>query len=269
MLFQNLIGAVILGMVIWSSRDRLQEQLVLDREHWVLHLARVVTAVAGIAIWYMSLRYIPLTQVIALSFIAPIVTTIGAVLFLREEFNWQRGTVVLLSIAGGFLMTRPDRTLSALESFSVYFAFPIIAAIIFAFDKIFTKRLIKHNVSLLLMTWYLLFFSGAICLAPVLQYGWVSPNLPQLGLLFLLGLLGICAHYTFNKAYEFADVTLLLPFGMSKLLISAGLSYMIFNEIPRSADVWIGIIVISLSSMLLGIQARHISRMSLQQRATV
>jgi drug/metabolite transporter (DMT)-like permease len=205
----------------------------------------------------------PITQVVALSLIGPIITTLGAILFLKESFNLQRKIAVFLSIAGGFLIARPDRALSHVAGYNWYMLLPLLAAFVFALEKLLTRKLLALQESPSSLAWSLLVFISPICLLPVFFYGWVNPEITQLPWLLMLGILNALAHYTFNKAYALAEVTLLLPFGGTKLILSAALSYLAFFEIPKSFDMWLGITVIALSTLVLGMNANFISRIRL------
>lgn len=249
MFFQNLIGMICIFVWVTSSGEK--KQLRFPTTHIWLHVWRILTAAIGIGLWYLSLRYIPVTQVVAISFIAPVITILGAVLVLRENFNLQRKIAVTLSLIGGFLIARPDQALFNSPIYSWYLILPLCAALIFSLDKIFTRKLLNLNETPKLLAWYLLAFIAPVCLIPAAIYGWVTPNLEHLPWLLVLGGLGALAHYSFNRAYELAEVTVLLPFGAAKLLICSAISYATFYEIPKTLDLWMGIIVITLSTIVL------------------
>lgn len=251
MFFQNIIGMLILS--VWLQRNgELKLSLFRTISPW-RHTARVVTAAMGIGLWYMSLRYIPVTQVVALSFVAPIITTLCAVLILKEKFNLPRQIAVVLSIVGGFLIARPDRAIISIGEFSWFLTLPLIAALVFSLDKILTRQLLEFKESPLVLAWYLLAFIAPLCLLPAAFYGWVTPDPTLWPWLLLLGVLGALAHYTFNKAHALAEVTFLLPFGAAKIILCAVISYAAFYEVPRTFDMWLGIGVVTFSTMILGI----------------
>ncbi len=260
MFFQNIIGMMILSY--WLHKNgQLKMDLFRTSTPW-RHTARVVTAALGIGLWYLSLRYIPVTQVVALSFVAPIITTVAAILFLKENFNLPRQIAVLLSIIGGFLISRPDLAILNIHEFSWYLILPLIAALVFSLDKILTRQLLEIKQNPLVLAWYLLAFIAPLCLIPAAYYGWVMPDNTHWPWLFLLGALGALAHYTFNKAYALAEVTFLLPFGAAKIILCACISYAAFFEIPRTLDMWLGISVVTFSTMILGIDLRRLRSIS-------
>jgi drug/metabolite transporter (DMT)-like permease len=258
MFWQNLIGMLLIFLWIYRSTPNIS--LKIPRNIAFMHWARITSAALGIALWYLSLRYIPVTEVVALSFVAPIITTICAVIILKETFNLQRKLAVSLSILGGFLIARPDQTLLNAESYNWYMLLPLLAAFVFSLDKILTRRLLVLQESPKNLAFYLLAFSAPLCLLPHLHYGWIAPQLHHLPWLLVLGILGALAHYTFNKAYELADVTFLLPFGAAKIILCASFSYMAFYEIPKTFDMWFGILVLTASTMILGMKPEFFRR---------
>lgn len=261
MFFQNIIGVLVISSWLWQSKT-INTKYLHTAKPW-LHLLRIMTAAIGIGLWYISLRCMPITQVVALSLIGPIITTVGAVVFLKESFNLQRKVALFLSIAGGFLIARPDKTLLHVAGYNWYMLLPLLAAFVFALEKLLTRKLLALNESPGSLAWSLLAFISPLCLLPVFFYGWINPDITHMPWLLLLGILNALAHYTFNKAYALAEVTMLLPFGGTKLILSAVLSYLAFFEVPKSLDMWLGITVIALSTLVLGMSANFISRMRL------
>lgn len=258
MFFQHMIGMLIISAWMWSANE-LHFDDFRTTKPW-LHFLRVVTAAIGIGLFYLSLKYIPVTQAVALSITTPIITTIGAVVFLKETFNLPRKLAVFASIAGGILVARPDQAILQPGIPTWYVLLPVLAAFAFAFDKLLTRKLLALNEKPRTLAWYLLAFIAPFSLLPVLHYGWVSPEMQHWPWLCLLGLLGACAHYTFNKAYALAEVTVLLPFGAARLLLGGLFSYLAFYEIPKTVDLWFGMGIIIFSTILLSAETKFFIR---------
>lgn len=251
MFFQNLISVLLLFVILSKRNSFLPFKFSSINNLW-LQTIRILTATIGIGVWYLSLRYIPITQVVAISFVAPIITAIGAVLVLKENLYWQKKLAILFSLIGGFFIARPDQALSSINAYSWYIILPIIASLLFALDKVLTRKLLVAKETPSNLAWYLFIFMCPLCLIPCLKYGWVTPQIHLWPWLLLLGVLGSFAHYTFNKAYELAEVTTLLPFGIARLVLSTTLSFVFFTEIPNTLDMWLGISIIAVSTVLLG-----------------
>lgn len=252
MFYQHLIGVVLISLWMWWANELHMRDLATARP-W-LHCIRILTAACGIGLFYLSLKYIPVTQAVALSITTPIITTLGAVLFLKESFALPRQLAVYLSIAGSILVVRLDQNLLHANQYSWYMLLPILAALAFAADKLLTRKLLAANEQPRVLAWYLLAFITPLSLLPAVFYGWVGIEVTHLPWLILLGVLGTLAHYTFNKAYALAEVTVLLPFGAARLILGAALSYMAFYEIPKTFDLWLGICIIIFSTVLLNVE---------------
>lgn len=269
MFFQNIIGMLVISIWMWHSKTLKYKDFKTSKP-W-LHLVRIITAAIGIGLWYISLRCIPITQVVALSLMGPIITILGAVIFLKESFNLQRKLAIFLSILGGVLIARPDRALFTPDTYSWFMLLPLLAAFVFALDKLLTRRLLEQGESPSSLAWSLLAFISPLCILPAIYYGWVNPDLSHLPWLILLGALNAFAHFSFNKAYSLADVTVLLPFGAAKLILSAMFSYIVFFEVPKSLDLWLGIAVVALSTVLLGMSPQYLRKIQayIRQRTEI
>ena len=258
MFFQNAIGAALILPIILQNKPLLHA--LLCSQYRTLHIIRITTAVFGIGLWYLSLQYIPLTQVIALSFASPFIAILGAVIFLQEQLNIYRIISVILSIVGGFLIARPDLGLSNSAYIGWLAILPLTATLIFAVDKVITKKLLMHGESVLGVTLLLILFTAPLCLLPASYYGWHTPQAEHWPWLFLLAFLGVCAHFTFSKAFAVADVTVLIPFSITKILFCGLIGYFVFAELPNTLNMWIGIIVATISAITLNYEKQHLKK---------
>lgn len=252
MLFQNIIGTILLLPFIYKTTGNFNIfNSLMSSKHLLLQIVRIVTAIIGILLWYISLAKMPVTQVVAISFLSPMLTFVGAIILLRERLNINKSIATILSLIGGFLISRPD--LAIINKFSSWDAiFPIAAALMFAVDKLITKKILLQQECPKLITVYLLLFTSPICLIYVLlTNSWVLPVSSNILPLLLLGFLGTVAHFSFNKSLETSEITLIMPYGISKIIFSSILSYLVFAEIPETFSMWIGIVIISISTILL------------------
>ncbi len=252
MFYQHLFGALILSFFIVPKLSLAQ----LRQAQPGMHLFRVAIAAIAIAIWNQSLKHIPMTQVVALSFIAPVLTVLGSVVLLKEDFNFYRKIAVALGLMGSFMMTRPDQGIGATSEYGWYVLLPIGASLIFASDKLICRKLLIANTPPMLLAWYLLVFLTPMCFFANAIFGWVNLTSDNLFFLVLLGVLTALAHQAFSKAYSLAEVTFLLPFGASKIILSAFVSFIAFGEFPRSWDMTIGVVIITISAIILQLKPK-------------
>lgn len=247
MFFQNIFGSVFLILFLLHSSTRFS----FSTRYLNLHVLRVITAVLGIALWYLTLQNMPIAMGVALSFTGPIFTILGARLFLKEYVTPQRGVAIFLSLVGAFIISRPDLAFLGKTSDSLGWLvlLPLSSAIALSFNKLLTRKLTTFGEKPETLATYLLVLMAPVSLVLAIPE-WVTPLISQLPWLMALGLLSAGAHLSFGKAYSKAEVTYLTPFGFSKFLFSSCLGYLCFLEIP-SFKVWLGTLVIGFAIFLL------------------
>jgi drug/metabolite transporter (DMT)-like permease len=255
MFFQNAIGTLMILPLILNNKLILNS--IFATKHYKLHIIRIITAVLGIGFWYLSLQYIPMAQVVALSFAAPFITIFGAIIFLRETINLCRIIVIFLSIIGCFLIARPDLGLGDPSYIGWLAMLPLIATVIFTIDKLITRKLLLYGESPAELTLLLIAFTAPLCLVPATFYGWQTPDAAHWPWLVLLAILGVGAHFTFSKAFSYAEVTILMPFTITKLLFCGLIGYLAFSEVPKTLDMWGGILIATLSAIILNYDKRN------------
>ncbi len=223
-----------------------------------LHLIRVLVAVAGVGLWYWGIYYLPLAQAVALSFTGPIFTVIGAHIFLKEQISANRVFAICVCFIGAFIVMRPDKAIFSpeIDAFGWQALLPLGAAIAFAISKLLSRVLASQGESADSMTFYLLVLMAPISLVPA-GYDWVMPTADQLPWLVAMGVLAAGAHYTLTRSLAIAEVSFVMPFGYSKILISALIGYAAFGEVPNSLTMWIGTAIIVLSTTLLSLPERN------------
>ncbi len=215
--------------------------------HIFLNLLRVLTAVLGIMLWYLSLKYMPLAESVALGFTGPIFTVIGAWFLLQEKMDTRRFIAIVLSLVGAFIITRPDIPLQA-NTLGMAALLPLGSALALAFSKLLTRQLVLLSYTPSHLAASLMLWMTPVSL-PLALLEWQWPTHQHWPWLMLMGALAACSHVTFGKAYQQADVTFLAPFGFSKFLFSASIGYFFFAELPTAWSLWLGMGVI-LSSVL-------------------
>lgn len=260
MFFQNVFGALFL--LPWILKAGV---FSLKTKAFGLHLWRVVLAVSGIYLWYLSLKAMPIAQGLSLNFTGPIFTVIAAWFLLQERLTFNRFLAIFLSLVGAFIISRPDLAFhSDTKPLGWAVLLPIGSALVIAFSKIFTRKLANSGESSTTLATYLLVLMIPVSLLPAL-YEWTMPNANHWPWLIGLGFLATTAHLSFAKAYKLAEVTFLTPFGFSKFLISTLVGFLAFSEIPSPA-LWLGTAVIFASILILGFKNYKIPLYSIANR---
>ncbi|MFM8455023.1 MAG: DMT family transporter [Gammaproteobacteria bacterium] len=248
--FQNLFAVLVL--LPWLIEKRKFLQIPQTPGLCFLHATRVITGLLGVGAWYFAFHYLPVAQCLALNFLGPIFTALGAAVFLKEKLGKARKFAILISFGGAFLVNRPDLKLGTAPIESYYTLFPILAAFCFAITNLLSRKLSLQGESPERLTLILLVWTLPLSLLPASQT-WITPTMEHWPWLLLLGALAALAHFAYNKAYALAEVSFLLPFGFCKYLASISLAYWIFGEFPYAWEFWLGSAIMLLSLGLLSL----------------
>lgn len=223
--FQNLLGLIFL--IPWVLQNGPES---LKTHNPTLQICRIILSAIGVILWYISLSYLPLAQAVALMFLGPLITVLGAKLFLKESISKERSLAILVGFIGGGIVSHTTFLPGTLS----FFAFlPILAATCFSGATLMVRRLAIKDSPQLIVT-YLLVFMVPVLFIPTFLYGF-WPEAWQWPWLLMMGGLAASAHLCLSKAYASAEVSYLAPYGFTKWFASAIIGFAAFTEIP---SIW-------------------------------
>jgi drug/metabolite transporter (DMT)-like permease len=193
-----------------------------------LHMLRGVAHGVAVMLWFFAMARIPIAQVTAIGFTTPIFTTIGAAIYLSERLHARRIGAVLVSFVGTLIILRPGAVAIELGALA-----QLAAAPLFACSFLIAKKLTETESSASIVAYMSVFVTLAL-LPPALMV-WRTPTLTELGWLFVTAIFATAGHYTFTRAMQAVELTVLQPFSFLQLVWATLLGYYAFSEVP---DVW-------------------------------
>jgi drug/metabolite transporter (DMT)-like permease len=214
---------------------------VLRTRRLGLHVLRAAIGIAAMVCWFTTLALLPLAQATALSFTAPIFTSVLAVLVLGEVMRARRWSATALGFLGALIILRPG-----LETLQPAALLAIATALVWASSTILVKVMARTESAGAIVT-YLALFSTPLSFAAAL-FVWQTPTLAQLGWAALLGAAGSAGHLCLTRALASADASAVMPFDYLRLPVVAMIAYVAFGEVP-DLWVWLGGGVIALSGL--------------------
>ncbi len=237
--FRGFFGLIPIFLLI--PRERLRNFYQTKRHK--LHFQRCLSGLIALIAIFIALRKLPLATVVSISFAAPIFITIMSIFFLNEKVGMYRWLAVLVGFIGIVFITEPN-----LNSFNIYYLYPIIFCIGLSYVSIVIRQL-----SLTEPIWLIgFYFSFTIMMTSflTLPYGWIMPSLKDFILLSLVGILGGAANLLLTQSYKFSEVSLVSPLKYLSLLFAIFFGYLIWNEIP-SYKTLVGASLVILSSIII------------------
>ncbi|MGB5865707.1 MAG: DMT family transporter [Sulfitobacter sp.] len=212
-----------MGLVFLLPVVRSLQNAHLTRRQWTLFSLRGFFHAGGVILWFYAMVRIPIAEVTAMNYLAPIYVTIGAAVFLGERLAARRIIAVLLGLLGAAIILRPGfREVSeghlAMLFAAVVFAGSYLVAMIMADE-------VKPSVVVAMLSIFV-----TIGLAPFAYADWVTPNGREL--LFLAGVAGFATagHYTMTLAFAAAPVTVTQPVTFLQLIWATLLGTLWFSE---------------------------------------
>lgn len=193
-----------------------------------LHALRGLVHGVAVILWFYAMARIPIAEVTALGYTAPIFTTVGAALFLGEALRLRRIVAVLVGFAGALVILRPgliEVELGALAQ--------IAAAPLFAASYLMAKKLTETESSGTIVALMSIFVT--LALLPPALLDWRTPTREETVWLFMTAVLATLGHYTLVRALHAAEVMVTQPISFLQLVWATLLGLYVFGEAP---DLW-------------------------------
>ena len=208
-----------------------------------LHFRRCVSGLVAIIAIFIALRKLPLATVVSITFAAPIFTTIMSIFFLSEKVGLYRWLAVLVGFIGILIISEPG-----FSSLNFYYIYPIIFCLGLSYVAIAIKQLSSTEP-----VWLIgLYFSFSIMIMSffTLPQGWIMPNLKDLFLLCMVGILGGLANLWLTQSYKYAEVSLVTPLKYLALLFAIFFGYIFWDETPTIKTL-LGAALVIISSIII------------------
>lgn len=221
---------VIVGWLLW--RHELSTGLRTKRP--LGHVWRGFLGTTSMGLGFASLGFLPLPEVTAIGYTAPLLTVIFAAMFLGEEVRLFRISCVILGVIGVLIVVYPRLTILSTEATSHAEAFGamlvLTSAVFAALAQVFVRKLVNTERTPAIVFW---FSVTATCLSLItLPFGWVIPTPIEAALLIGAGLLGGLGQILLTSSYREADASLVAPFDYASMLFALGIGYFVFAEVP-------------------------------------
>lgn len=200
------------------------------------HFWRATVGSIGMQCWFYSVATLPLNHATALSFTAPLFTSLFAVLILKENASPARWAALLAGFLGTLVILRPDPQDFELNSLVVMFTTSI-----WAVAGMLVKSLTRTEPPIRIIT-YMAFFMFLWSLPLAIPH-WTMPSTKAWGLMVLIALFSSMAHGALVKAYSLANVVELMPFDFLRLIFTAIFAYVVFHE-TSDPYTWLGAAII-------------------------
>ena len=192
----------------------------------LLQIGRGAMLFVTISMLFVALAHLPLADVIAISFAAPLIITLLAVPLLSERVGAHRIAAVVAGLAGVAIVMRPG---AGVFEWAALLA--LASALFFSFFQITTRVLAATEAPFTTLLYTGIGTLG--CSSVAVPFFWAPISTFEIGVFAVIGALGVGAHVCMIRAYEFTQASFLAPFNYAKLLWAVALGYLVFAEVPQ------------------------------------
>lgn len=224
----------------------------IETHNYMGHFWRGLAGTTAMGFAFFGYGLLPLPEVTALGFAAPILTVIFAAMFLGEEVRAFRLIAVAIGMAGVLIILSPRLgalpaadagSREALGAVSV-----LTGAVFAALAQVFVRKLVSNERTSAIVFYFSI--NSALLSLVTLPMGWVWPDGATFGLLVLCGLMGGVGQIFLTACYRYADASVVAPFDYAAMVLSIVIGYVGFGEVP-SSRVLLGACVVIAAGILI------------------
>ena len=203
----------------------------------IRHFVRAFSAVGCVVLYIFGIKYLLLSENIAIAHSAPIIAAILAVPILGEKIGIHRLAAIVIGFVGVLIIVKPGTDLFQLKSL-----LPIGSALFMASVYLSTRSLMNTETS----TSIVFYYSFALLITSIIFFpnDFIIPDTFNLSLALSLGILGSLGHYFMSQAAKNADVAVTSPFEYTSFIFVGVMGYLFFGEIPGNSVVVGGFLII-------------------------
>jgi drug/metabolite transporter (DMT)-like permease len=186
----------------------------------------------GVILWFYAMARLPVAEVTALGYLAPLFVTVGAALFLGEKLHKRRLAAVVAGLVGALVILRPGLSPVSTAHLAQLGAVPL-----FACSYLIAKQLSGRDDPATIVA--MLSLGCTVVLLPGALMHWTWPGLSQIFWFFLTALLATLGHYTMTRALRAAPLTVTQPVNFVQLVWATAFGVVLFGE-PLDPFVLLG-----------------------------
>lgn len=234
--FRNLAALVMLApLLAWRGVEIMRSKV------FHLYWARVGISLVSMTSWFYALSLIPIGELTAIGFLAPLFGTLCAIVFLGEKVRVRRWAALVIGFMGAMIILRPGAGSVGLGQG---------LALVSAFSAGMISILLKHLTSeddpekIVFLTTLMM---TPLSLAPAL-FVWTWPAAAIWPPVIIMTLAAVLGHLALVRGFRATEASLVLTFEFSRLPFAIAIAYWMFGEMIDRWS-WIGAIIIFASAV--------------------
>jgi drug/metabolite transporter (DMT)-like permease len=230
------------------------------------HVWRGLMGTLAMGLGFASLAYLPLPEVTAIGYTAPLLTVVFAAMFLGEQVRAFRISCVVLGMVGVLIVVSPRLTVinGSADPAEAFGAMLVLSSAVFAaLAQVFVRKLVQVEQTAAIVFWFSV--TATLLSLLTLPYGWVMPTRTEAGLLVMAGLMGGVGQIFLTSSYRSADASVVAPFDYASMLFALAFGWFFFDEVP-TLTMLAGATLVITAGVLIILRERQLGMARARQR---
>ncbi len=229
------------------------------------HVWRGLAGTMGMGFGFTGLGLLPLPEVTAIGYAAPLLVVIFAAMFLGEEVRAFRLSAVALGLVGVLIILSPRLSVGAEAGSRETLGAVVVlmGAMMAALAHVFVRKMVATEATAAIVFWFTI--TSSVLALLTLPWGWAVPSPSVVLMLIMAGLLGGIGQILMTSSYRYADASLVAPFDYTSMLLALVIGYFVFGEVP-TGTMLLGAGIVILAGVLIIWRERQLGIARAQQR---
>ncbi|HRV63121.1 MAG TPA: DMT family transporter [Albidovulum sp.] len=217
------------------------------------HVWRGLCGTTAMGLGFAALALLPLPEVTAIGYAAPLLTVVFAAMFLGEEVRIFRIATVAMGLVGVLIILSPrlsgvsDGSIDNGEALGAMLV--LTGAVFSALAQVFVRKLVTAEKVTAIVFYFSLTATGISLIT--LPFGWVVPDARTAATLIAAGLLGGVGQVLLTSSYRYAHASVVAPFEYASMVLALLVGYFIFDEAPTLVVLAGAAIVVSAGILII------------------
>ena len=222
-------------MTLMLIRDTSSGSL-LPRHPWWTALRTVATTLTGISAFY-AFSKLPLAQVYAILFAAPLLITILSIPILGEQVRLRRWVAVLIGLCGVLVVLRPGA-----EPLTLGHLAALVAAVGGALASIIVRKIGKDERSVVLLIYPMM--TNFMIMGAALPFVYQPMPMEHLGGIAVMSIMALIGSALVIAAYKAGEAVIVAPMQYSQIIWASVFGALLFGETMDFATLLGAVIII-------------------------
>jgi drug/metabolite transporter (DMT)-like permease len=202
------------------------------------HLQRGISQFGSMTCMFMAFSMMSLGSAVAISFAAPLFTTLLSIVILKERVRAHRWSALVVGFVGVIIVTEPGAA-----TFQAGALFALANAVLSSSVAIAIRRMSATESTETLTLYQLIIITA--CTLFLLPFGFIRPTWFDASALAVAGIGNGIAQYWWTRSLTLAPPSAVVPFNYLSLVWASLLGFAVWGDVPTTHLIVGAVIVIA------------------------